>query len=69
MPLVRNYEYPSDMSSDLVVHQSPDDTEYRKEEEPYYWYDSLANGMLLPLIILVLYKGFMRIKRKLWAEI
>jgi len=63
--LRRTYEHPNQISSDITIYQSPDDIEYRKEEEPDYWYLGFANSMLLPMIILLLYTGFARIKRKL----
>ncbi len=51
--LRRFYEHPQGMSSDITIYQSPDDTEYRKEEEPE-WYMGFGNSMLLPLFVFCL---------------
>ncbi|MEO0095695.1 MAG: DUF2330 domain-containing protein [candidate division WOR-3 bacterium] len=61
--LRRTYDYPSAMNSDIVVYQSPDDTEFREEEKPY-WYMGFANSIFLPAIIFLLYISYMRIRRK-----
>jgi hypothetical protein len=52
------------MSSDIIIYQSPDDTEYRKEEEPE-WYMGVSNSILFPFILFCLLTIVMRIKRKM----
>ncbi|MGB9721273.1 MAG: DUF2330 domain-containing protein [bacterium] len=61
--LCRTYDHPGDMSSDIVFYQSPDDTEFRKEEQPY-WYMGFANSMLTPVIVLLFCIIFARIMKK-----
>ncbi len=61
--LKRFYGAPSQMSSDIVLYQSPDDIEYRREEE-YYWYFGLTNSMLSPFVFYTLYLCFIRIIRE-----
>ncbi|MEO0106405.1 MAG: DUF2330 domain-containing protein [candidate division WOR-3 bacterium] len=61
--LRRTYDYPSAMTSDIFIYQSPDDTEFRKEEEPY-WYLGFVNSMVLPVIFFLLYISYVRIRRK-----
>jgi len=63
--LNRIYEHPGQITSDIFIYQSPDDTEYRNVEEDSYWYYGLANSMLLPLLIYVIYIGVVRLKKKL----
>jgi hypothetical protein len=62
--LHRYYERHQDMSSDIIIYQSPDDTEYRKEEEPE-WYMGVSNSILFPFILFCLLTIVMRIKRKM----
>ncbi len=59
--LRRTYEQPSQMNSDIVIYQSPDDIEYSTEE---LWYFGFANSMLLPLLFYTLYLGFLKIKNR-----
>lgn len=61
--LKREYTNPSEMSSDISIYQSPDDTEYHKFAEDY-WYSGFANSMVLPLLICVILIGFSKLKRK-----
>ncbi len=62
--LRRTYEHPDDMSADIMIYQSPDDTEFRIQEKPY-WYMGFANSMLLPLILFLVFIGFARLVRKI----
>jgi len=61
--LKREYASPSEMSSDISIYQSPDDTEYHKFQDEY-WYSGLANSMVLPLLICVILIAFSKLKRK-----
>uniref|UniRef100_A0A7C4TAZ1 DUF2330 domain-containing protein n=1 Tax=candidate division WOR-3 bacterium TaxID=2052148 RepID=A0A7C4TAZ1_UNCW3 len=60
--LRRFYEHHQDMTSDITLYQSPDDTEFRKEEEPE-WYMGLGNSMLLPIFVFFLLIMVMKIKK------
>lgn len=62
--LRRTYDHPADMSSDIVIYQSPDDTEFRTREKPY-WYMGFANSMVLPFLIFIFYIGFSWIIRRI----
>jgi hypothetical protein len=61
--LKREYASPSEMSSDISIYQSPDDTEYHKFQDEY-WYSGLANSMILPLLICVILIAFSKLKMK-----
>jgi len=61
--LKKDYTNPSEMSSDISIYQSPDDTEYHKFAEDY-WYSGFANSMVLPLLICAIITGLRKLKRK-----
>lgn len=61
--LKKEYTYASEMSSDISIYQSPDDTEYHKISDKY-WYSGIANSMVLPMLIFAIFIVLNRIKRK-----
>lgn len=62
--LRRIYGNPSQMNTDIVIYQSPDDTEYRTEERPSYWYFGFANSMFLPFLLYTFYLILLKIKKR-----
>jgi hypothetical protein len=63
--LTASYNTPQDMNEDIVLHRSPDDTEYRKlAGGDGYYLQGLSNSLLLSFILLLVYIGFRRIKKR-----
>lgn len=58
------YDDPSDISSDISLYQSPDDTEYQEFWDPYYGSVIFGNSYLLLLLLYTLYIGIKKIRRK-----
>jgi hypothetical protein len=62
--LTISYAAPQDMNEDIMLHRSPDDTEYRQlaAGNGYYLF-GMSNSILLSFILLLVYIGFRRIKK------
>jgi hypothetical protein len=58
------YAEPADISSDIYLYQSPDDTEYQEFWDPYYGSITFGNSYLLPLFLYILYIGIKKIRLK-----
>ncbi|UCC12525.1 MAG: DUF2330 domain-containing protein, partial [candidate division WOR-3 bacterium] len=58
------YTDPLDISSDIYLYQSPDDTEYHELWDPYYGSVAFGNSYLLLLLAYMLYIGIKKIRRK-----
>ena len=58
------YTDPSDISSDIYLYQSPDDTEYHELWDPYYGSVAFGNSYLVLLLVYMLCIGIKRIRRR-----